>query len=89
MNHTTTKFKWFWTWQDDREEAWLGEMARADWHLKSLGLPGFYTFIAGEPRNDVYRLDFVMDRKDYQAYLRQFRDAGWEHVGEMGGWQYF
>jgi hypothetical protein len=89
MSNTITKFKWFWAWQDDKEEAWLGEMARAGRHLQSLGLPGFYTFSTGEPRNDVYRLDFVVNQKDYQTYLQQFRDAGWEYVGRMGGWQYF
>ena len=57
---------------------------RAGWHLQTLGLPGFYTFIAGEPRNDVYRLDFVISQKD-----NQLQDEGWEFVGRMGGWQYF
>ncbi len=89
MSNTITKFKWFWAWQDDKEEAWLGEMARAGWHLQSLSLPGFYTFIPGEPRNDVYRLDFVVNPRDYHAYLQQFKDEGWEHVGRMGSWQYF
>lgn len=89
MNNTITKFKWFWAWQDDKEEIWLSEMARAGWHLQSLNLPGFYTFVAGEPRNDVYRLDFVINARDYQTYLQQFKDEGWEHVGRMGSWQYF
>lgn len=84
MSNTITKFKWFWAWQDDKEEAWLGEMARAGWHLQALGLPGFYTFVTGEPRNDVYRLDFIINQKD-----SSFQDAGWEFVGRMGGWQYF
>ena len=48
-----------------------------------------YDFTAGEPRRDVYRMDYITDRKDYQNYLQLFRDAGWEHLGEMGGWQYF
>jgi hypothetical protein len=48
-----------------------------------------YYFTAGEPRQDTYRLDFIVDRKDYQSYLQLFRDAGWEHLGELGGWQYF
>lgn len=84
MSNTITKFKWFWAWQDDKEEAWLGEMARAGWHLQALGLPGFYTFVAGEPRDDVYRLDFVINQKDNLP-----QDEGWKFVGRMGGWQYF
>jgi hypothetical protein len=83
------KYKLFGAWNDDKEEAWLSGMARQGLHLHSLGFPGIYNFTAGEPREDVYRLDFITDRKDYQNYLQLFKDAGWEHMGEMGGWQYF
>jgi len=86
---TITKFKWFWTWQDEKEEVWLSNMAREGWHLKDLGLPGNYTFESGKPREDRYRMDFIIDRKNYQNYLQLFEDAGWEHLGELGGWQYF
>jgi len=86
---TITKFKWFWAWQDEKEEVWLSNMAREGWHLKELGLPGNYTFESGEPREDHYRMDFTVDRKNYQNYLQLFKDAGWEHLGELGGWQYF
>jgi len=37
----------------------------------------------------VYRLDYINPAKDKPAYLQLFRDAGWEHVGEMTNWQYF
>ncbi|MBN2393086.1 MAG: DUF2812 domain-containing protein [Anaerolineae bacterium] len=86
---TIRKHKWFWAWQDDKEEAWLGQMSQQGYHLASFGFPGFYYFTPGEPRNYVYRLDFVTDTKDYPQYLQLFQDAGWEHVGQMGGWQYF
>ena len=86
---TLTKFKWFFAWNDEREEAWLGEMARQGWHLRSPGLPGWYHFDHGEPRSDTYRMDYILDRKDYANYLQLFRDAGWDHAGELGGWQYF
>lgn len=88
-NETVSKFKLFGAWNDDKEEAWLSRMAGEGLHLQSLGLPGMYIFVRGEPRPDVYRMDFIVDRKDYQNYLQLFRDAGWEHIGEMGGWQYF
>ena len=83
------KHKWFWAWQDEKEEAWLREMSQKGLHLASLGFAGFYYFTAGEPANYVYRLDFVTASKDYQNYLQLFKDAGWEHRGHMGGWQYF
>jgi hypothetical protein len=86
---TIRKHKWFWAWQDDREEAWLRQMSQEGLHLASLGFACFYYFTVGEPANYVYRLDFVTDSKDYQNYLQLFKDAGWEHLGCMGGWQYF
>jgi hypothetical protein len=86
---TIQKFKWFWAWNDEKEEAWLGKMAGEGWHLKSLGLPGTYIFEEGSPQKDVYRMDYINDQRDYQNYLQLFHDAGWEHIGRMGGWQYF
>ncbi|HSG45349.1 MAG TPA: DUF2812 domain-containing protein [Anaerolineales bacterium] len=86
---TINKFKWFWAWEDEKEEAWLGKMAREGWHLKKLGFPNKYKFESGDPRKDRYRMDFMADRKNYQNYLQLFQDAGWEHIGKLGGWQYF
>ena len=77
---TISKFKWFWAWQDEKEEAWLHEMAKEGLHLQRMGLPGSYIFEVGEPRDDYYRMDFITDRKDYQNYLQLFKDAGWEHI---------
>ncbi|NJC98233.1 MAG: DUF2812 domain-containing protein, partial [Anaerolineae bacterium] len=86
---TVSKFKWFWAWQDEKEEAWLHEMAKQGLHFQSVKLPGSYIFEAGEPRDDYYRMDFITDRKEYENYLQLFKDAGWEHLGGKGGWQYF
>jgi len=79
----------FWAWQDEQEELWLGKMAAEGFHLQALVFPCVYRFEMGAPRNDTYRMDFLVDRKDYAGYLQLFKDAGWEHLGEMGGWQYF
>ena len=86
---TISKFKWFWAWQDEKEEAWLHEMSMKGMHFQSAGFPGFYNFEVNGPRDYYYRMDFIIDRKDYQNYLQLFKDAGWEHLGEVGGWQYF
>lgn len=88
--NTITRFKWFWAWNDDKEEAWLRQMSLEGWHLRSLGLPGFYTFEAGSPINYVYRLDFqTTSKKETAAYLQLFADAGWTYLGSMSSWQYF
>lgn len=89
-NPTLRKFKWFWAWQDEKEEQWLGEMSRQGWHLRSFELPGWYSFTAGMPQNYVYRLDFqTSPQKDREQYLQLFNDAGWEYLGQMSAWQYF
>jgi hypothetical protein len=82
------RYKWFWAWQDEKEEEWLRSMAQQGYHLVSLS-PGIYTFERGEPRDDVYRLDFITSDTDKEEYLQLFADAGWEHVGVLSGWQYF
>lgn len=86
---TIKKFKWFWAWEDEKEEDWLAEMSANGYHLNSISIPGIYTFETGASRNYVYRLDFNPDRKGYQEYFQIFQDAGWEHLCEYGSWQYF
>jgi hypothetical protein len=83
------KSKWFWGWEDDKEEAWLQEMARQGLHLKSPYPYGQYVFERGASREVAYRLDFVQSNKKTGGYFQIFRDAGWEYVGEMMGWQYW
>jgi len=89
-NQLVTKRKWFWAWHDEKEEAWLAEMAQQGLILEDIPFPGSYQFKLGEPANYVYRLDYQsLKTKDKESYLQLFSDAGWENVGEMGGWMYF
>jgi len=88
--NTIRKFKWFWPWQDEQEEAWFRSMSQKGWHLFSVGLPCVYRFRAGEPRDYVYRLDYqTFPKKDKQEYQQLFRDSGWEYIGEMSAWQQY
>jgi hypothetical protein len=83
------KFHWFWPWQDDVEEEWLGKMSGEGWHLLSMSSPGLYTFKKDHPKNFVYRLDYQTSRlKDREAYLKLLHDAGWEYVGKFSTWEY-
>ena len=86
---TIKKFHWFWAWDDDKVEDWLREQSLAGLHMKHVSFSSVYTFEQGEPSDYVYRLDYFIDRKDISAYLQIFEDAGWEYLGEKGGWQYF
>jgi hypothetical protein len=88
--NTIKRIKWFWAWQDEKEEQWLSTMAQEGFHLEDIPFPGIYHFKQGEPGNYVYRLDFqTLKSKDRDSYLQLFADAGWEHIGDMGGWVYF
>ena len=87
---TLKRTRWFWPWQDEKEEAWLGEMSQGGWHLKSVRLPCVYTFTKGDPSHKTYRLDYMpVNKAKNQEYLQIFQDAGWEYVGEMSNWRYW
>jgi hypothetical protein len=89
-NKTLRKFKWFWAWQDEAEEAWLREMSKQGWHLAQIVFPTIYEFEAGESEDFVYRLDYRSHYKmQKEDYLQLFQDSGWEYVQEMAGWHYF
>ncbi|MFZ6673183.1 DUF2812 domain-containing protein [Undibacterium sp. Xuan67W] len=83
------KFKFHWLWQDDKLEQWLQEMASQGLHLQSVNIFCIYTFVLGSPEEVSYKLDFVTGIKRDEAYFDLFRDAGWEHVLEITGWQYW
>jgi len=91
MNASTIKrTRWFWPWQDEKEEAWLEKMSQEGLHLKSVQLPCIYYFDTGQPRQFAYRLDYIATDKDkMQEYLQIFQDAGWEYLGEMSNWRYW
>jgi hypothetical protein len=87
---TISKFKWFWAWQDEKEEGWLSEMSADGYHLQTSHSFGYYTFVSGEPANYTYRLDYLnVSREESESYYQLFEDAGWEFIGAMAGWQYF
>jgi len=84
-----TKFRFFTVWQEGKEEQWFKTMSAKGWHLSRVGLLN-YEFEKGEPRAYEYALDFRVEaRRDLQEYLGLVVDSGWEHLGNMGGWQYF
>ena len=84
------RIRWFWPWQDAKEEAWLESMALEGWHLAEVGLPCVYHFRRGEAKRYAYRLDYMPDDKEkLVGYKQIFQDAGWEYIGEMSNWRYW
>jgi hypothetical protein len=88
---TVLRRKWFWPWQDEAEEAWLERLSSEEGlHLESVRFFNTYAFSRSGRLPYAYRLDYRRtSRKERETYRQLFRDAGWEHVGEMNGWQYF
>ncbi len=80
--------KVFWAWNDDKEEAWLREMANRGWHLAQVGL-FTYVFVTGEPQDVVYCLDFMPSDRKKDEYFQLFQDAGWVRVDGFVGWHYW
>lgn len=86
----TTKNKWFWPWEDEKQEAWLGEMSLNGWHLRAVHLLCSYSFEKGRPTSYVYRLDYYQGKASaLTEYLQIFQDAGWEYLGELSNWRYW
>ena len=83
------KFKFCAIWSDDKIEQWLQEMAAKGLHLRSVNMFNRYTFVRGEPAQVSYCLDFVPSLNKDGDYYGLFLDAGWEHVIEFTGWQYW
>jgi hypothetical protein len=87
---TINRFRWFWAWQDDKEEAWLESMSQEGRHLEAVRIPCLYTFSSGEPRRSTYRLDYMsMKKTQFPDYVQIFQDVGWEYIGEMSNWRYW
>jgi hypothetical protein len=84
------RVKWFWSWQDEKEENWLREMARTGWKLSAISLPGLYKFIKISPENIFFRLDYHNRQKlSMNAYLDTLFEDGWEFITKANGWLYF
>jgi hypothetical protein len=86
--NTVRKYKLFFSWQDEQEQAWLGEMSRKGLHLKRPGSFGRYKFEEGPGRDITYRMDYN-NEKAQEDYLQLIKDAGWEYLGTRGGWYYW
>lgn len=81
--------KWFWAWNDDKEEDFLEEMAAKGFFLENAGL-GRYTFSEGEPKKIKYQLDFKgLTKMKEDEYLQIFEDSGWKYISCLGSWYYF
>lgn len=81
--------KLFFAWNEEKERAFLEDMARKGYRLSAIGF-GKYIFEEIEPADIVYQFDFKgMDYNDIEEYLQYYKDAGWTCIQSYGGWYYF
>ena len=85
---TVKKFKWFWFDQDVEQEQWLRAMAQQGLHLRKMNALQQWTFVKGKPADITYAVDYNNKRMTPE-YRRELENAGWEHVMEYVGWQYW
>ena len=84
------EFKLFTLTEYEKEEEYLRNKHQQGYEFVSVSMPGYYTFKKCEPKDVVYRLDYnPASRKDKQAYLQMFEDAGWEYLQDMNEYSYF
>lgn len=86
-----TKHKCFMDFE--KEETWLGGMAKDGWRLVSVSSLGGYRFTKAEPSEQNYRIDYrsFKSRWDFEDYIQLFTDSGWVHIAgtRHSGSQYF
>lgn len=82
-----TKTRFFFVWNLLKEQNYLEEQAKAGYHLVEVGLFR-YVFIVGEPKDMVYRLDYLSTNQNHDKSNRQGASE-WEQIQTLGPWQYF
>ena len=80
--------KIFLPWQEEKEQAFLEDMARKGYLLTRVQFCN-YIFKQIEPRDVVFQSDFVDINVDKAEYLQIFEDAGWHLAFNYGSWYYF
>ena len=73
-------YKWFIELDDGEIEQWLRAQALAGWHLQRFLAPCRFSFVRGEPADEVYRFDSFPAWKRSSDYEQLCQDAGWELV---------
>ena len=87
MNRTIRK--WFWVWDEDKEKAFLEDVALKGYKLVRVGF-GKYTFEDGNTKKLAYQFDFKgFSKMKEKEYLQLYEDAGWNFTARFGNWYYF
>jgi len=83
--------KWFWTWDFEKEEKWLNEMAAQGLALVGVGFAK-YEFEDSLPGEYSVRFELLNHPKNHpesENYIRFIEETGAEQVGNYLRWVYF
>lgn len=83
--------KWFWTWDFEKEEKWLNEMAAQGLALTGVGFAK-YEFEETLPGEYNVRFELLNNPKSHpesENYIRFIEETGAEQVGNYLRWVYF
>ena len=83
--------KWFWTWDYEKEEKWLNEMAAKGLALAGVGFAK-YEFEESLPGEYAVHFELLQNCKDHpesEKYIRFIEETGGEQAGNYLRWVYF
>ena len=84
------KLKFFFIWQDDKEEAWLNDLSTKGQRLDSVSFPFTYHFSSDASKKYTHHLNAPKGPEtSLEAFKETFQKSGWKHIGRMNGWHYF
>jgi hypothetical protein len=82
--------KFFFIWQDDKEEAWLNGLSLKGQRLDSVSFPFTYHFSSDASKKYIHHLNAPKGPEtSLEAFKDTFQKSGWKHIGRMNGWHYF
>ena len=81
--------RWFWAWQNDKEEKFLDNMSEYGRRLTQVSL-GKYVFTKDDSGKVKYQIDFKGSTKTTETeYIQFYEDSDWHVIGKPGPWYYF
>lgn len=73
----------------EKEQEYLRSQHKKGWKLEHLTFPGIYRFVACEPEDVIYQLDYHKESLGNQgSYTQMFKDCGWEYLFDFMGYSY-
>lgn len=83
--------KWFWAWDQEKEEKWLNEMASKGLSLISVGFISyeFEETLPGEYQIRKQYMEHSLRHPETEKYIRFLEETGIQHVGTYSIHTYF